>query len=458
MAAYGSPTRIRRLILAAKAFAMRWSAPWGSSWPFWSMGLLPGTRRHWETDAGDLSRNSAVFAGIAWIQRNFPDARLQVVTESGEKPTAIPRHPLTELLKRPNPHYSSTALWAGSLISYLADGNAYWMKARNTIAGGPGLPVELWWVPHWMMRPERPRNGGAFLEKYVYTVNGKEYDVKPADVVHLRYGRDPYNDLLGLSPWKACLREIVADNEALTYHAAIMQNFGVPGVVASPATPDVTPTEPMARQFRDLWKQKMTGDHRGEPLVVPWPVKLEMPGWSPEQLMLEKVFHLSEERICAVLGLSPMVLGLGSGLERSTFSNYSEAREAAYYDCLIPIQRMIAEELNAQLLPDLGDPEAQCVCWDYSDVRALQPDMGEVAKRNVLLFNAGLIRQSEARTDQGLPVTPEMEKFAYEIAGLVAAKRPQTQPGATGNGSSGDKALLAAKWRERRLAAERGEN
>ena len=116
------------------------------------------------------------------------------------------------------------------MIQLMLDGNAYWRKVRN----GYGKVVQLWWVPSWMIKPVRPNDGSAFLSHYEYRVNNQVFRLDPVDIVHFRDGVDPSDDLRGLSRLKAVLREVCTDNECATFSAAIMRNFGVPGVIISP--------------------------------------------------------------------------------------------------------------------------------------------------------------------------------------------------------------------------------
>jgi hypothetical protein len=84
--------------------------------------------------------------------------------------------------------------------------------------------------------------------------------------------------------------------------------------------------------------------------------KVQEFGFSPEQLTLKDLRRIPEERVTAVLGTPAVVVGLGAGLDRSTFTNYTEAREAAYEQAIIPPQALLAEEIWFQLLPDFEPP------------------------------------------------------------------------------------------------------
>src|SRR5581483_6204053 len=127
------------------------------------------------------------------------------------------------------------------------------------------------------------------------------------------------------------------DDEAANFTAALLRNMGVPGVVVSPEQ-GATVSQEDADVTKAYVKSKFTGDNRGEPLVLSGPTKVQQFGFSPEQLLLKELRRIPEERVSAVLGVPAMVAGLGAGLDRSTFTNYAEAREAAYEQAIIPTQ------------------------------------------------------------------------------------------------------------------------
>ena len=111
---------------------------------------------------------SVVMAPIQWIQRSMPEAPLVMEQRAGDDEWEIKDHPLTQLLDRPNPFYTGLHLWQGTIFSLCTDGNAYWIVLRNA----RGVPVELWYAPHWAMKPQFPADGSEFLTHYTYSVSG----------------------------------------------------------------------------------------------------------------------------------------------------------------------------------------------------------------------------------------------------------------------------------------------
>jgi hypothetical protein len=120
---------------------------------------------------------------------------------------------------------------------------------------------------------------------------------------------------------------------------------------------------------------------------------------------LKELRRIPEERITALIGIAAVVVGLGAGLDRSTFTNMGEAREASYEAGLIPMQRILAEDVRFQLLADFADPFKWYFGFDLSKVRVLQPDEYRQAQKFDLGVRGGWVKVAEAREATGLPVT-----------------------------------------------------
>jgi phage portal protein BeeE len=175
-------------------------------------------------------------------------------------------------------------------------------------------------------------------------------------------------------------------------------------------------------------EQRTGGDNRGRPLVIGGSVKVERLAFTPEEMDLRELRRLPEERISAVLGIPAIVAGLGAGLDRSTFANYAEAREAAWEDNIIPTQRVIAADLTTQLLRDFDDSPALRVRFDNSEIRVLQPDENARTTRVIQQLQSGAITIAEARRDLGKDAGPEHELYmvptGYEVRAELEAPVP----------------------------------
>lgn len=379
---------------AASRFVFGTSA---SRWQF----ITPG-RARMQREVGSGLESSAVAATLLWMGRTFPEAPpiLAPVDAPAGQEQVIRRHPFLELLERPNEYHTGKLLWMATVIDWAANGDSYWLPLYSRA----GLPVELWWVPSWQMDVEPDATGRELVGAYVYKVDGKEVRYKPADVVHFRYGLDPYNPRRGFSPMRALLREVFTDEEAAVFTASLLRNMGVPGIVISPDTDQSIGLDD-AKANRAYVRSNFTGENRGEPMVMTGRTRVEQFGFSPDQLTLRELRRIPEERVTAVFGIPAMVVGLGAGLERSTFTNMAEAREAAYEAGIIPMQGMLAEEIRWQLLPKYEDPRSTRFGFDLSKVRVLQEDLYRQAQRFDIAVRGGWGSVWDARTAVGLEAT-----------------------------------------------------
>jgi HK97 family phage portal protein len=412
---------LTRLRAAYKAFTLTWagSAGWwnGNAW-------LGATGYDYARAVGDGRGNAIVVACLKWQARVWPEAPCGVFRRADDGDLAWQgAHALTQLLERPNPFYSRTYLWAGTLADYALDGNAYWWKNR----AGSGRPVELWWVPANLLEPRWPEDQpGVFISHYQYTVNGQRYTIPREDIVHFRNGVDPYNPRKGYSDLKALVREIATDNEAANWTASLLRNMAMPGAVVTPGQ-GVTFSREFADRLKLDFAQKFGGDNRGQPIIISEQSKVDVLGFSPEQMTTRDLRQLPEERVSAVFGTPAIVVGLGAGLARSTFANFAEAREAAYESGIMPMQAAFSDDLQAQLMPDFGNTTNLRAGFDTSRVRVLQEDRTALYEREAVALKAGAITVNEYRTAIGKPEIPQGGVFLLPATTTVV---PSEQLGA----------------------------
>jgi hypothetical protein len=162
---------------------------------------------------------------------------------------------------------------------------------------------------------------------YEYTPDTEKLSGSKEDVVHFRFGLDSDDPKLGSSPLKSVLREVFTDDEAAAFTASLLRNMGVPGLVFRRSGRDDQPGRregdeaDVQAKFSATARRADRDDRRDE---------VHQFGFSPEQLLLKELRRIPEERVTAVFGIPAIVAGLGAGLDRSTFTNMGEAREAAY--------------------------------------------------------------------------------------------------------------------------------
>lgn len=388
---------------------MHFATSGGTGWWYTGQRDLPD----YTALVGDGADTSIVTPVVRWIGRNVnAPVKVRRTVGAGEQETVL-RHPMIELIESPNAYYDGRTLIQATAADLSIDGNAYWIIERS----GAERPARLWWTPHTMIEPKwNDRDDTVFITHYEYRPGGgRVYEIPPEDVIHFRDGIDPLNTRKGRSALKSVIREIYTDEEAARFSAAILVNMGVPGTVIAPVG-DRTMTVETAEAAKTRFDETTKGAQRGGTIVFGQAVDIHAFGFSPEQLNLRNMRRIPEERVSAAFGVPAIVAGLGAGLDRSTFANYAEAREAGYEECIIPMQGVITSALKRQLLVEyLDSVDGFDVYFDLSDVRILQEDEAALSARTVAELNGTVIMLSEARRALGYEATEADDVYLVPV-------------------------------------------
>jgi len=432
--------------------------------------LMRRTQFDYAREVGDGLDASVITAPVQWLQRSLPEARLKVEKTKRDSSTEEQRtHPMTALIRRPNPHYGDIALWAGTVLSYCLDGNAYWYKVRSRA----GSVVELWWIPNWMIEPKYPVDGSEFISHYRYAPgNGAApIAIDPADIVHFRHGIDPHNTRKGLSPLRGVLREVFIDLESSNFSAALLKNYGAPGVVISPKSGVVAVGDDV-KATESWFRQKYSGDGRGLPLVMGGPTDVQAFGFNPQQMETGGARDVAEERVCACLGVPAAVVGFGAGLQATKVgATMTEMRKLAWTNGVLPLARSLADEINRSLLPEWGDARMLEAVWDTDEVLALQEDEDQKTERWGKRLASGGITVFEYRTALGMKADDSHRFYLRPIAAIEVPEdapigdgreggEPESTKGTKAKGDEDDEAspdYVPPGPRASREAYERGE-
>jgi HK97 family phage portal protein len=378
----------------------------------WLAFALSGTRFDYENAVKDGMDSSVVMAPILWIAKNSVQANLEVLKETRDGQEPVANHEMLRLLRKPNPFYTGRQMQMAMLVNLCWSGDAYVIKVRSGTQ--PTSPVkELWFAPASMIEPYTAEQSNNFIDYYKYNPYGEQLEIMPSDVVHVRWGVNPRNTRVGISPMYPALREIYSDLEAANFTGALLHNMGIPGVILSPDSDTFTIGDPEIKETKENFVQTFRGDRRGEPMVMTGKTKVEQFGFDPEKLTLRAVRNVSEERICALLGVAAAVVGFGTGLENTKVgATMKEMREASWEDGIIPYLDVIAETYTDQLLPEFErNAENFEVKYNTSKVAALQESEDAKWKRANIGVRGGFLRVDHAQQYVGLEPDPNQAVY-----------------------------------------------
>lgn len=428
---------------SATGFGSTWPGGWG-----W-FGLSGASRYNYAKEVSPVWLNGVVLAAVNRFALLWNEAPLVVYrARRGDKPEMLKEHPALDLLAKPNDDYDDTVLWGSSMLSLLCAGNGYWVKEY----AGAGNVVRLQYVPDHFMEPYWTSNT-EYITGYKYWIDGKPEPIPRDRVVHLRWMvSDPSNFRKGLAPLAGELRSIAIDNEVGNYTASILRNMGIPGVIIAPKDSMTEVTPDQAEVIKRLYRERFTGDNRGEPFVPSLPIDVHAPSFSPEQMALDKIVDQPVPRICAALQVDPMVLGYPS--PNKTYGNFKEAMESAYERTLIPLHAAVSSQMTEQIMPwVVGARDGDYFGRDYSEVRSLQEDADALYKRLSEAVKAGWLRPNDARLQVGLEEIEGGDELHKPMGGMGGGFGDGGQPSARAASLSPAQAAISAKWRAR--AAER---
>lgn len=353
--------------------------------------------------AGEQSKDfescSAISACLRAITRTFPEAPLRLMKGDGQ---ILGEHPFLQLLSKPNPNYSGSLLWQATISSLVLDGNAYWYLAKNA----QGRVVEIWYLPHFAVKVKASKEGT--VESYEYKAGNVVQKFNPADVIHFRDNLDTRNPLKGISYLKSAMLEICADKEISIYSFTILRNLGIPGIIVSPKG-DISIDEESASILNLKLNDLFSGDKRGKSAVLTEGMDFFIPNISPDNLDLSGLRQFTERRICSAIGVPISIAGLG---EDQTYNNYNTQRQVFYENCILPLQKNLAEHIQ----PLLSSFDAALrVFFDTSGIAVLQDDVNALHERVRQDWTAGLLTRAEARAIYGLESTAEDDIYYTQV-------------------------------------------
>lgn len=426
---------------------------YGPVWDSWTWNWAPGsTGTNFGALAGDVTRNGTVAICLRWLEVNAlsgPKLCVGGMDDDSGKYDEDPDHELTDDIKRPNPFQPYSTLLGCTVRDIAYPGYSYWIKGNDERG-----KREYYWVPPTAIQPEPAPQGSPYpLLGYWYLPpgGGNRVWLETSQVVHFRYGADPWCMWQGLSPLAAQVRSVVALNSGEGWTAGVL-GHGHKGTLITPkdsgaAGLDESHINALRRRLAEQTSAAGAGGIAG----LPEPIDATGIGFSPEEALIDRILDRPEGMVLASLGLNALVTGLPSSAETRTYSNLGEAKMQAAEYGLKPLLSIIAETLQTSVLPDYEGEEPQSeIWWDFIEYAPLQEDADSRATRAVSLYDADLATKNEGRELVGLPLLPpeKGDKFKSEIgmeqaAQMIALSTPEEPADEGESEGDGPRALNA---------------
>jgi HK97 family phage portal protein len=389
-------------------------------------GALYPDASYQSTASNGYGRNELVYACVGKRAENLPQSTLRMYPANGGEP--LEDHRLRRLIAQPNPTTTEFEFFELSVVYLDLSGNCYWLIQR----GRDGLPVELWPLRPDLVRIFPSRNPRVWSYGYVLdpsaTVRSQTTDIIPipdGDLIHVKYP-NPLDPYFGQPPMRAAARAVSVDNAATDFVDDLLRNYAVPGVVI---TVSQAIDQAVADQLKSKWKRAFGGSRRGEPAVLQAGMDAKTMSWNLRDLEFPESRAESESRICAVFNVPPILVGAKVGLDRSTFTNYGEARRQLWEEAIFSLQRRFGDAIAKRLMPEfLGVGRTRIIPrWDNSEVIALQESESVKWDRATNALARGAVTINDFRRTVGLDPVPNGDVFLMP-AGVVPVQADSVGP------------------------------
>lgn len=297
------------------------------------------------------------------------------------------------LMEDPNGADDSYSFLDKTVQHFFFGGNAYWKKVRQ----GSRRVVRL-----LSIRPDRVVGVGVDEEGtplYWKITNslGQVDRIRADDIVHFP-DVDPLNEVFGVPRLLAATLDTHSDNQASEYVSEILSNHGSPGLIIGV---DKDTKNSRITEAEDRWEEKYgPGRGRGKVGFIPGAQTVKEIGFSLNQLEFPNLRAISRETICAVFGVDPLLIGIGSAARAGSL-NGTEAVAALrrlWTQTLIPMIRRLEARMNKSLSPEFGEI---LLFFETTQIEALQEPKGEAVKRALDMKKVGGYSIPELRAETG---------------------------------------------------------
>jgi HK97 family phage portal protein len=364
-------------------------------------------------------KNSAVYSCVRVHATSFPEPPLVVKQKTGKGLDVVEEHPLTRLMRRPNPFMGQAEFWAMVVTWMAVGGNCYVWKRRDQA----GRTMELWPLHDGLIRPVF--HPTQWITGYQADAgDGRRVPVPIDEIIHLRWAPDPLQPQVGLTPIMAVAREVDTDNEAARYIHALLKNDAVPRTLV---TVKNGLTDGAFKRLKQQFREQYGGSKRGDVMVLEGQeMSIDRLGLNLNELADAALRRVPETRIAGAFETPAILAGLGAGLDSATYSNAEALTEFFTETTLIPRWRSVAGQFQAQLLPDFGAVDPSLVVeFDLSEVRALADDEDAKWTRWRGAWTDGLATKNEARVALGMEPTEYGDVFLINNQQVPASHDPQ---------------------------------
>lgn len=319
------------------------------------------------------------------LQLKQSDGSLIEYTRKGE-------NLLLDLLYQPTPYFNENVFKQIIVSQFLVYGNVFIYKdARDS----QGRPTRLIPIPKPCVMPLLDKYGYP----YAYAINtiSGSFNAPKEDIIHI-YEGNAYNLFWGQSRLQRCKLDNDTMDAAKVFNLAFFRNgASVGGQIVYPEGSRVSEQEvqEMLRFFND---QNKGSEKAHRTACFTKGGKYESFKSSHKDMEFAEGQRFAMQQIYSQMGVPPALVGL---FEHAPQFNTKEQQKMFYETNIMPLMRLFADAFSEELVPEFYKDESVYIWYDFSKVKALEPDWEAKGRAAQLLTQIWPV--NEVRTALELP-------------------------------------------------------
>ncbi len=254
------------------------------------------------------------------------------------------------LLEHPNPVQDFSQFMTSCLIAYVTTGRLYVLKLPIGSKATQQLNV--------LRSSAVTITQGTFEDPYrsiAYADGRNTYPQLSPDDVIARVSPSAEDALAPASSIEASWDSIQLDLARIRFQRAAL--LRLPFLVGVCET-----THASIKGQRDELQSSLSSIMGGQTVVLPEGAKLTTPGLGQDSITLPGLAQQCESRVCATNNVPAILVGFQAGLDKSTYSNYEEARRSYHDETIRPLLLQLSDTfsrgLNDEVVFSISTPSA----------------------------------------------------------------------------------------------------
>lgn len=348
-------------------------------------------------------------ASVPWGVANADDGTFQ------------DKHPLKQVLNKPNPFFSRQDFFELILSWQQLAGKGY---AKRVIV--QNRTQELWPISPDRLAPIQSKEPGALLTGYELLdskgARKKTTDFTVDNTVAFKL-LNPANPLEGIGPLQAVARAVDIDVEQQKWNKSAMQNRGVlDGIFSFDRDLDVATFDTIKAKLAEMFSFGGSKKARG-PGVIGSNAKYQQLSLSPVEMDFLNSRKFNREEIFIIFGVPPQLAGVQ---DSSTFNNYATSLRIFWEATVLPALDDLADTFNMAFYDELEQGKF-VIAYDTTRIAALRENEDDKAKTAKVYF------------DMGVPVENLNARFELNLEPYTGWELPWggAKPQLTGTTASG---------------------